>query len=146
MFGIDINFLALIISAVISMIIGALWYGPIFGKQWMVLVGKTEEQIANSGDLPKTYGIAFINAVVMSLVVGLGVSLAASYFFPNIPMTFLDAIFVGKGVGFGVWLVSATTSFTNKLFEGGNMKLWAIENGYWLFALTIAGLIFALWI
>lgn len=37
---ITINYLAILVSAVIAMIIGALWYGPIFGKKWRKVSGK----------------------------------------------------------------------------------------------------------
>lgn len=28
----DINWLAVIVSAIVSFVIGAVWYGPVFGK------------------------------------------------------------------------------------------------------------------
>lgn len=31
--------LAVVLAAVVSMIVGWLWYGPLFGKQWMALMG-----------------------------------------------------------------------------------------------------------
>ena len=33
--SISVNFLAIGAGAVLSMIIGSVWYGPIFGKKWM---------------------------------------------------------------------------------------------------------------
>jgi len=35
----EINFLAILAAAVFSMILGAIWYGPLFGKQWVELMG-----------------------------------------------------------------------------------------------------------
>ena len=37
----SINYLAVVIGAVLSMAIGALWYGPLFGKKWLEIVGAT---------------------------------------------------------------------------------------------------------
>jgi hypothetical protein len=34
-----INYLAVITGAVCSMALGALWYGPLFGKKWMEIIG-----------------------------------------------------------------------------------------------------------
>lgn len=34
-----INYWAILISAVLSMILGFLWYGPLFGQHWMKIVG-----------------------------------------------------------------------------------------------------------
>lgn len=36
---ITINYLAILVSAVIAMILGAIWYGPIFGKKWRKVSG-----------------------------------------------------------------------------------------------------------
>ncbi len=37
--AITVNYLAIVAGAVISMIIGAIWYGPLFGKKWMEING-----------------------------------------------------------------------------------------------------------
>lgn len=34
-----INYFAIGVGAVLSMVIGALWYGPLFGKKWMEIIG-----------------------------------------------------------------------------------------------------------
>ena len=34
-----VNYLAIASGAVLSMVIGAIWYGPLFGKKWMQIVG-----------------------------------------------------------------------------------------------------------
>ncbi len=34
-----INYWAILISAVLSMVLGFLWYGPIFGEHWVKIVG-----------------------------------------------------------------------------------------------------------
>ena len=45
------------------MIVGALWYGPIFGKRWLVLMETTEEAIAAGFNPLKTYGVSFLFAI-----------------------------------------------------------------------------------
>jgi len=37
--SISVNYLAIVAGAVLSMIIGSVWYGPIFGKKWMEING-----------------------------------------------------------------------------------------------------------
>ena len=32
----DLNYLAIVVAGIVPMIVGALWYGPIFGKRWLV--------------------------------------------------------------------------------------------------------------
>ena len=41
----DINWIAVLIGAVVNMMIGAMWYGPLFGERWMEENGFTMEKI-----------------------------------------------------------------------------------------------------
>lgn len=34
-----VNVIAIIGAAVVSVIVGSLWYGPVFGKQWIAEMG-----------------------------------------------------------------------------------------------------------
>lgn len=36
---ITVNYWAILVSAVIAMVLGAIWYGPLFGKKWCEIVG-----------------------------------------------------------------------------------------------------------
>ena len=38
-----INYGAVVGAAVASMILGSLWYGPLFGKPWMAAMGFTKD-------------------------------------------------------------------------------------------------------
>jgi len=35
----EINFFAVMLSSIVAMVIGAIWYGPLFGKKWMEIIG-----------------------------------------------------------------------------------------------------------
>lgn len=37
----DLNHLAIVVSAVTYFGLGSVWFGPLFGKQWLKLVGLT---------------------------------------------------------------------------------------------------------
>ena len=63
-----INYLAVLVSAIIGMIIGALWYSPLlFGKLWMKLSGMTEKQLneAKKKGMGKMYLVAFIGVLLI---------------------------------------------------------------------------------
>lgn len=34
-----VNYTAILVCAILSMVVGAVWYGPLFGKKWMEIVG-----------------------------------------------------------------------------------------------------------
>lgn len=42
----DLNYLAILVAAIVPLFVGALWYGPLFGKRWLALMETTEEDIA----------------------------------------------------------------------------------------------------
>ena len=64
----DIDILAILVAGLVPMIVGALWYGPIFGKRWLGLMGLTEEEVAKDFDPLKTYGVSFVLALATAFV------------------------------------------------------------------------------
>src|SRR5216117_550063 len=45
------NWVAIIVATVAAMVIGFLWYGPVFGKSWMTLSGRGMGQGTSAGPL-----------------------------------------------------------------------------------------------
>ena len=43
--SVSINYLAVLVAGFIPMILGSIWYGPLFGKKWIELMGLTEEEL-----------------------------------------------------------------------------------------------------
>ncbi len=50
------------------MVFGAIWYGPLFGKMWLEMLGKTEEEIKENFNPIKSYVVTFVMALVMAFV------------------------------------------------------------------------------
>lgn len=140
MFLVPINYLAIILCAVASMVIGFLWYGPIFGKQWMKLVGMTKEKMeAAKGGMPKTYGVMFVSSLVMAYALAHFIWYAA----PG-SVTLL----IGVKTALWGWVgFVATTTLSRFLFspEKKPMTLYYIDTGYYLVTLVVMGGILALW-
>jgi len=53
---ITVNYLAIVTGAVLSMIIGAIWYGPLFGKKWMEIVGVNTADEESKKKMQKSAG------------------------------------------------------------------------------------------
>ena len=63
----NVNWLAIIIAAVANMVIGFLWYGPVFGKSWMTLSGRGMGQGTSAGPLYALTALAaFVEAVAVN--------------------------------------------------------------------------------
>lgn len=138
MIQVPINFWAVLVSALVSMAIGAGWYSPIlFAKPWMKLVGKTEESMKQTAPqkMAAMYIATFASFLVMAYILAHFVVYTQS-------KTVLD----GLQTGWWSWLgFVATTSLINSLFAGRPWKLYLIDVGYFLVSLLGMGIILAVW-
>lgn len=138
MFGVDVNYVVVLIAAVSNMAVGFLWYSPIlFGKPWMKLMGISDEQAKGmKTKANKAYAISSIGALIMAYVLA-GV---LGYLGTG---TVTDAI----QTGFWLWLgFVAPVMFTSVLFENKPVKLYAINAGYQLASLVTMAIILTLWV
>ena len=129
----DVNWLAVVVCAVISMVIGFIWYGPLFSKPWANMTGWTEEKIAAlpKSNMVRSYVLAFIAAFVIALV------LAA---------TGSDSIGSGITTAVILWVgFTGATIGVNMLFERRPIALFSIESGYHLAAMIIYSIILSVW-
>jgi dipeptide/tripeptide permease len=63
----NINWLVVLGTALIPMIIGFIWYHPkVVGTAWMEAAGMTEEKIKN-GNMPLIFGASFIMAFFLAI-------------------------------------------------------------------------------
>jgi len=61
----SISLLGVLLSAVAAMLIGSVWYGPLFGKPWMKSMNMTKKDMENAQEgMWKIYLIAFVNGLV----------------------------------------------------------------------------------
>jgi hypothetical protein len=126
-----VSLLATLAATIAGFVLGALWYGPLFGKRWMSAVGLNQEDIQRNTNPAKTYGTTFVLGFIASYVFGL-------YLGPNPGRAFA----ITTGAAAGVFWV-ATSLATNYLFEGRPATLIAINGGYHAVRFTLMGLAFA---
>lgn len=129
----DINWLAALVTTLSYMVVGALWYGPLFQKPWMRLSGMTEESVKTGAG--KAYAMMLIVAFVSVMVLAMLVKTLGAE-------TFVD----GMMVGFWIWLgFQATVMLNAVIFEKKPFPLYLLNAGYNLVAILIAGGILAVW-
>jgi len=121
------------------MILGSLWYGPFFGKQWIKMMGWSKKDIqkgmANKTAMYRSYALGFVTSFVGALVVGILVKATTLYGWLG-----------GAGLGALLWLgLVATTSLSSVIWEGKNFRLWTLNNSYSLLNLMIVGAIMGTW-
>lgn len=133
----SVSILSLFGATLASIVIGFIWYGPLFGKEWMALIGWTEEAISRQRQrtMGKSYILMTTSSLVMVFILANFVKLAGA-------VTVLEGISVGffAWLGFAVPLLS-----TEVLWEKKPAKLYLIHIGYHLISFTLMGAILAAW-
>jgi hypothetical protein len=123
----EVNFIAVVVAAVASFLIGGLWYSPaLFGKAWQREAGLTDEQL-KSGNTLKIFGLS----LVLSL---LAAWMFATFLGPR-PKTADGFIY---GFSAGLFWVAASFGI-NYLFERRSFKLFCINGGYHTVQFTVIG-------
>ena len=137
---VGINFLAVAVAALATMVLGFLWYSPLlFARPWMRLMGvdpddkaKLAEMQSNAG---KLYGLSFLASLLSAVVLA-----------KIIDITSVDTILYGMKIGFAVWLgFVATVQLTGALFSKQPTMLFLINTGYQLVCYLAMGAILAKW-
>jgi hypothetical protein len=135
-----LNWLAILVAAISTMVVGFLWYSPLlFAKPWMREMGYDLNDKARMEEMKKSAGPAYSGSFVASLVSAFVLALFL-HWLKNYTLHF------GLVVGFHVWLgFVATVQFTGALFMKQSMKLFAINTGYQLVCYLVMGAILAVW-
>lgn len=129
----EINYWAVLVSALAFFAIGSLWYSPLlFSNAWMKELGFTKESLAGS-NMVKYFGLSFILMLIMA---------------------FNLAAFIGNGQG---WQFGATAGALagigwvalaigiNYLYERKSFRIWLINAGYMAVSFTVMGAIIGAW-
>lgn len=130
----DINFVAVLVAALIFMAVGFVWYAlPVFGKIWMKEVG------LNESDLKKGPGSGYAIAMAAGFVQAYVLAHFIDY---TNAVTWTDGFTTGLwiGVGFVAMAIAA-----NYVFARRSAMLWMIDAGYFIVALGLSGAVLAVW-
>lgn len=156
------NFLAILLAALIPMIVGFVWYNPkTLGNAWMDAAGVTEEKMKGA-NMAKIFGISFLFSIMLSFILPMMVvhqihvmsllthqpdsadpnseaSLMLKKFtelFGTSYRTFKHGAFHGTFVGL---FMALPILGTNALFERKGFKYIAINAGYWTISIALMG-------
>ena len=126
MLALDVNWIAVIVAAVASMVIGFVYYHPaVLGKRWQELIGRSMD--------PSSAGMAYAYTAVGAVIAAFVVAQLIHW---------SDAYSIGGGAFVGAigWLgFTATSSFADYLFSGRPWALYSIQNGYQLLSFVVMG-------
>lgn len=131
-----INYWTVLAAAVVGMILGMLWYGPLFGKVWRRLSGLSEADMRAMPLSPmQAMGLGFIFTLLTPFVLAW---LAGSL---NL-VTGADALRLAFWVWLGFYVPTTAGSF---LWEGKSPKLFLLGITYYLIMLSAMSWIVVRW-
>jgi uncharacterized protein DUF1761 len=130
---VHINYLAVLVAAIIGFGIGGPWYG-FFSKPWMAAIGKTEAELQR-GNAALAYSAAFAASFMAAYALALIIGLAQAH-------TLLQGMFIGLWTWVGF---VAGPNLATYLFSRWPRELYLINNGYHFVSLIVMGAILGAW-
>lgn len=131
-----LNWYAVGVAALIYMSIGMVWYGPLFGKYWMKLLGLTPESMRT---MPLSPLQAIVGGSVAAVCMAAVLSYASLYF---AAVTVVHALILAFWMWFGFVVPTQAGSY---LWEGKPFMLLVLNASFYLVTLSIMSVILVLW-
>ena len=152
----EINFLALLLAALSTLVVGFIWYNPkVFGTIWMKESGMTEDKMKGS-NMIMIFGLSivyafFISFILQMLVIHQFGALGMVGGDPTIAKPSYVAFMADYGTAFRTFKHGALHGFITGLFlilpvigvgalyERRSFKYVLICGGYWIVSMMIMG-------
>ena len=137
---ITVNYWAVLVAAIASMVVGSVWYGVLFRKSWMEMMGLTPDSMKEMNmTVNKAYLIQFIASLLMAYVLDHTLIYASAF-------TGASGLRAGLMVGFWNWLgFIAPITLGVVLWEGKPWKLWCLNASNYLVSLLLMGVVLSAW-
>jgi hypothetical protein len=141
--AVPINYWAVLVCGVASMVLGSIWFGPLFGKMWQQMTGMdTMDPVKRDEAMKgvwKSYILAFVAALVMAFVLDHSIIFAQSY----LKVSGMSAAIQGAVWSWLGFVVPVTLA--GVLWESRPWKFWVVNSSYYLIQLAIFALILVSW-
>jgi len=128
------NYIAVIGSAIASIIIGSVWYGPLFGNKFRQLIGvdqwSPEKQAQEKKKMGQLYAVQLAASLVMFYVLSVFIDRTGS-----------AGIAQGISTSLLVWIGFVVPVQLGGAIWGGNLRLFYLAAGNMLLTLLAAGAI-----
>jgi hypothetical protein len=136
---IELNWIAVILAALSTMVVGSLWYGPLFGKMWTKLAKvKTDPDFGAAQAVP-LYLSAFVGSLITALVIAIAAFIAHDFYGGN----FLQVTMLTGGV---LWLgFTAARIQMHDSFEGRPKALTALTVLHEFVTILVMAVIIGVW-
>lgn len=143
----EINYLAVIVAALVPNVLGALYYGPLLGKQWLASLNFTSEDLKGRNE-PLIYGAALLLSFVVSFFLKFMIELIHKDVGQNGELVFGSFHTFGHGAMHGAGLAIGLVIpiiISLGLFQKTKASNVIINCIFWLLCFSIMGGILDVW-
>ena len=128
------NYAAVVVSAVVYWLLGAVWYGFLFSKPWMELEHMTDAQAKSMNPV-----LPYIITFALNLLIAFVLAQICTWRNANTAAR-------GAAVGILLWIgFIGPVTYTSYMYEMRPIQLFAINEFYSLVGLFLMGLILGAW-
>ena len=129
------NYPAVVVSAIAYWLLGAVWFGVVFGKPWMALEHITEEQARS---MPNPW-LPYVISILLNLLIAFVLAQLCTWRSANTASR-------GAALGILVWIgFVGPITYTTYMYEMRPSALFAINEFYPLVGLCLMGAILGAW-
>jgi hypothetical protein len=136
--NIEVSWVAILLAAISTMVVGSLWYGPIFGKMWARLAKVKTDPNFTAQKATLLYLKAFLSSLITAVVLAYIVALVHKGL---IGTYFIEAILVGLLLWIGF---TAARIFMHDLFEARPIRLTILTVMHELVTIVVMSVIIGL--
>lgn len=155
-------------AGLVPLLVGSIWYGPLFGKSWMRMNGFTEESL-KTGNVLVIFGVSYI----LSVVLAFGLTAVTNHQVAIIQLFNMHPDFADVTTEIGGMVDLVTNKYGDKhrsfghgalhgaiaavfmffpliainaIFERRSWKYIGIHVGYWIVATALMGGVVCAWV
>lgn len=128
----EMNLLTIVLAALAFFVVGAIWYGVLFGKVWQRAAGLSDEQV-RGGNMALIFGLTLAFELLIAVVLAHQFAMTGAS----------DRAIMMIAIGFGAFIMTPAIGI-NYLYQRKSGTLFAIDAGHFVVGMAAMGGVFAL--
>lgn len=132
-----VNYLAVGVAAIVTFLLGGMWYAPLFGKAWVKAHGFTQDQVKEL-QAQRSPAVFFGGMVICYLLLALVLAILFR-------AGGIQTVLAGAGWGLFLWVALAALKMTDHIASGKPLAAYGIDASFQLVAMLVIGGIVGGW-
>lgn len=128
----DLDLLTIALAALAFFVVGAIWYGMLFGKAWQKAAGLSDAEM-QGGNMALIFGLTLAFELLIALVLAHQFAMTGAS----------DRAIMMIAIGFGAFIMTPAIGI-NYLYQRKSGTLFAIDAGHFVVGMAALGGVFAL--